>query len=384
MSAKRSASRASDTAAANQQKKATWSVQAYTVENLLHQFSLPQIVKCNPQAIMVKKDSPLPVNLGLPLLLFDSKTIRKLLARNVIFDTAAGKFTENDDTVVIPKDYEGAFLRLRSRTSKDHTTHKNIESLAQHKIKAFLNLTKMSAFQIVTVPNMETDFPRIDYLPGNVFAIDNIFAGTAKVKQDGKYLLHKHGTVQPVKYLKCRDEKDNNIIIPLSQAGEFVEILPTSLNGSGRMSVRSQDLIESQKFPILVRYIRGRFKPRLTSFTGLFTLLDSYEETTIIACVLDRAGFTLIELPLCSPLTFHLALNFHELQTHPVVKSALKLCDTTALGFGRDLKFKFKFAQRFLQMGQRRVTEADEEDPGDPPSARNSAKMGVTATYIYL
>ena len=234
---------------------------------------------------------------------------------------------------------------------------------------------------------METDYPRIDYLPGNVFAIDNIFAGTAKVKQDGKYLIHKHGTVQSVKYLKCRDEKDNHIIIPLNQAGEFVEILPNNLNGSGRMSVTSQDLIESQKFPILVRYIRGRFKPRLTSFTGLFTLLDSYEETTIVACVLDRGGFTLIELPIGSPLTFHLALNFHELQTHPVVKSALRLCDTTAPGFGRDLKFKFKFAQRFLQMGPKRVTEADvadADDPGDPPSARNSAKMGVTATYIYL
>ena len=59
---------------------------------------------------MVKKDCPLPVNLGLPLLLFDSKTIRKLLARNVVFDTAAGKFTENDDTVVIPKDYDGNVL----------------------------------------------------------------------------------------------------------------------------------------------------------------------------------------------------------------------------------------------------------------------------------
>ena len=107
MSAKRSASKASDSAAAGKQNKATWSVQAYTVQNLLEQFSLPQIVKCNPQAIMVKKDSPLPVNLGLPLLLFDSRTIRKLLARNVVFDTTAGKFTENDDTVVIPKDYEG-------------------------------------------------------------------------------------------------------------------------------------------------------------------------------------------------------------------------------------------------------------------------------------
>lgn len=390
MSAKRSASRASDSAAANQQKKATWSVQAYNVDNLLQQFSLPQIVKCNPQAIMVKKDSPLPVNLGLPLLLFDSRTIRKLLARNVVFDSPSGKFTENDDTVVIPKDYEGAFLRLRSRTSKDHTSHKVIESLAQHNIKAFLNLTKMSAFQVVSVPNVQTDYPRIDYLPGNVFAIDNIFAGTAKVKQDGKYLHHKHGTVQPVKYLKCRDEKDNHIIIPLTQAGEFVEILPNNLNGSSRMSVSSENLIESQKFPILVRYIRGRFKPRLTSFTGLFTLLDSYEETTIIACVLDRSGFTLIEVPVGSPLTFHLALNFHELQTHPVVKSALKLCDTTASSFGCDLKFKFKFAQRFLQMGSRRVTEADAvdgedvDDPGDPPSARNSAKMGVTATYIYL
>ena len=56
---------------------------------------------------MVKKDSPLPVNLGLPLLLFDSRTIRKLLARNVVFDATSGRITENDDTVVIPKDYEG-------------------------------------------------------------------------------------------------------------------------------------------------------------------------------------------------------------------------------------------------------------------------------------
>ena len=284
--------------------------------------------------------------------------------------------------------FTGAFLRLRSRTSKDHTAHKTIESLAQHSIKAFLTLTKISAFRIVSAPNVETDYPRIDYLPGNVFAIDNVFAGTARVKQDGKFLTHKHGSVQGMKYLKCRDEKDNHIIIPLNLAGEFVEILPNNLNGSGRMSVSSEDLIESQKFPILVRYIRGRFKPRLTSFTGLFTLLDSYEETTIIACVLDRGGFTMLEIPMGSPLTFHLALNFHELQTHPVVKSGLKLCDTTALSFGRDLKFKFKFAQRFLQMGAKRVTEADEvgdaDDPGDPPSARNSAKMGVTTTYIYL
>lgn len=109
MSAKRSASRVSESGMP-QQKRAQWSTQAYTVEDLLAQFSLPQIVKCNPQAIMVKKDSPLPINLGQPLLLFDSRTVRKLLARNVVSDPVSGKFTENDDTVVIPKDYEGIFF----------------------------------------------------------------------------------------------------------------------------------------------------------------------------------------------------------------------------------------------------------------------------------
>ena len=90
-----------------QQKRAQWSTQAYTLKELMDQFSLPQIVKCNPQAILVKKDSPLPVNLGQPLLLFDSRSVRKLLARNVVVDKTTGKFTENEDTVVIPKDYEG-------------------------------------------------------------------------------------------------------------------------------------------------------------------------------------------------------------------------------------------------------------------------------------
>jgi hypothetical protein len=227
------------------------------------------------------------------------------------------------------------------------------------------------------------DYPRVDYVPGNVFVIDNVFSGSAKVKQDGKILHHKNSISQQTNYLKCRDDKDNNIVIPVSQGGEFVEILPNDLDGTGRMSVRSEDLIEKQKFPIIVRYIRGRFKPRLTSFTGLFTLLDSYEETTILGCVLDKSGYTLMELPLSSPLTFHLALNFTELQSHPVVKNGLRLCETTGSNFARDLKFKFKFAQRFLQVGGKKLLD-DGDDIGESPSARNTGQFGVTATYIYI
>ncbi|KAL3869443.1 hypothetical protein ACJMK2_042124 [Sinanodonta woodiana] len=80
-------------------KKAQWSTQ----------FTLPQIVKCNPQAIMVRRDNPMPINLGQPLLLYESRMVEKLLARNVVIDPLTGRFTENDQTVVIPRDYEGTF-----------------------------------------------------------------------------------------------------------------------------------------------------------------------------------------------------------------------------------------------------------------------------------
>lgn len=281
--------------------------------------------------------------------------------------------------------FAGAFLRLRSRTSKDHTTHKTVESLAQHNITAFLNLTKLTAFRVIHTNGGPGEYPRIDYLPGNVFAVDNVYTGSAKFKQDGKILLHKHSSSKEAKYLKCRDEKDNDIVIPLSQTGEFVEILPNDFTGNGKLSVRCDELIEKQKFPIIVRYIRGRFKPRLTSFTGLLTLLDAYEETTIVGCVLDKSGYMLMELPHNSPLTFHLALNFSELQSHTMVKSGLRLCEANGYNFARDLKFKFKFAQRYLQMGSKRYSLEDTgDDPGESPSARNSAKIGMTTTYLYV
>ena len=94
----------------HQEKRAQWSTQAFTVEEIMQQFNLPQIVKCNQQAILVKRDLPLPINLTQPILLYDKKTIRKLLARNVVYDNAAHHYAENDETIVIPADYEGIYL----------------------------------------------------------------------------------------------------------------------------------------------------------------------------------------------------------------------------------------------------------------------------------
>ena len=278
----------------------------------------------------------------------------------------------------------GLFLRLQSRTAKDHTCHRSIESLARHGVKAFLNLTKLTAFQIGR-NHTTTEYVKIDYTSGNVFLIDKVFQGSARVRTESKVLHMKSNSIQHIQYLKCKDEKDVDILIPMSQPGEFIEALPSPL-GNGRLSVNAESLIATQKFPIVVRFISGRNRPRLTSFSGLFTLLDSFEETTLFGCILDSHGFTMLEVPLSSPLTFQLALNTADLYSHPVVKKALRLCDLKAQVFFRELKYKFKFAQRIMQKSGRRMTpiDDDENDPGDPPSAANSARFGVTTTYIYL
>ncbi|KAK3591239.1 hypothetical protein CHS0354_010604 [Potamilus streckersoni] len=363
-------------------KKAQWSTQAYTVENLLQQFTLPQIVKCNPQAIMVRRDNPMPINLGQPLLLYESRMVEKLLARNVVIDPLNGRFTENDQTVVIPRDYEGSFLRMRCRTSKDNSTHKVIATLPQSNVKAFLNLARLMAF-CVPEGKSGSEYSQVDYAPGNVFLVESVYTGTARVKTDSKYLNRKKSFIQDQKYLKCRDEKNNEIIVPMNHQGEFIEVMP-NMSGNGRLSVNSENLIDAKQFPTMVRYVYGKRRPRIKPFSGMFTLLDSFEESTIVGCVLDPKGHALFEIPLGSPLTFHLALNLNELSPNAIIKKTIRTCEALAQPFARDLKYKFKFAQRILHASGNSHGPEDPDEIGDPPSARNTAEFGVTTTYIYV
>lgn len=249
-------------------------------------------------------------------------------------------------------------------------------------VKAFVNFKQVTAFGVNPLPG-SGEYPKIEYTPGNVFLVDQIVMGSARTKSDNKLFNLKGNSVQQMRYLKCNDEKDVKILIPLVHAGEFVEILPSPL-GNGRMSINSDGLISTQKFPSVVRYISGKNRPRLTSFSGFFTLLDSFEETTIFGCVIDPQGFTLLEIPVSSPLTFHLALNMHDLTSIPAVRAANRTCDLKCLPFVRDLKFKYKFAQRISQIRGKRFGADNEGDPGEPASAANSARFGVTTTYLYL
>lgn len=91
-------------------KRAQWSKQEYTTEEIIKQCSLPQIVKCSGGAISPQLDKPLPINFSEPIMLYDTRTVRNLLARNISFSTTSQRYSETNETIVIPADYEGIYV----------------------------------------------------------------------------------------------------------------------------------------------------------------------------------------------------------------------------------------------------------------------------------
>ena len=87
--------------------RAQWSQQAYSLEDIAQTFTLPLVVRCQATSVLTRRDSPLPLNLAHPVLLYSQRTVRKLLARNVLLDSRTQRYTETDETIVIPSDYPG-------------------------------------------------------------------------------------------------------------------------------------------------------------------------------------------------------------------------------------------------------------------------------------
>ena len=87
--------------------RAQWSQQAYSLEDIAQTFTLPLVVRCQATSVLTRRDSPLPLNLAHPVLLYSQRTVRKLLARNVLLDPRTQRYTETDETIVIPSDYPG-------------------------------------------------------------------------------------------------------------------------------------------------------------------------------------------------------------------------------------------------------------------------------------
>ena len=130
-----------------------------------------------------------------------------------------------------------------------------MESLTLHGVPAFVNLTQLTTFQLPSPGAQNNAYPQLDFAPGNVFIPDRPVRGSTRVKSGS--LLRSNSAKHELHYLRCRDERDVEVLVPMNQPGEFVEILRNP-QGNGKLSMLSEEIIATQKFPMVVRYVLRR------------------------------------------------------------------------------------------------------------------------------
>ncbi|XP_076441078.1 uncharacterized protein LOC143280329 [Babylonia areolata] len=444
--------------------QAVWSPQPETLDELLRTYPLPQLVFCRSHVLRGKGGSnldnggrPFPPLLQRlterPLLLVDRRTARHLLARIVVFDERSRTFCESPDTVVIPEDYEGRFLRLQCRTTKDKTHVQSLGTVVRDDTPAFLNLSDLTSFPAEGLgPRDQVGQSKMIYTVGNVFLVDEPLQSQSQ-SQVGGARVPRAGVLPPVtperalrvipasvlgtnraraeaagtaeaalmaptvgcgvwmsgarlfeKLVRGNVEEVYNDDFDDEEAGEVVGVQKTADQGP-TLSVKSREMMAGgQPFPVLARYTHGKREPRLHAFSKLLTLLDSFEETSVIACTLNGASVTLLEIPLTSSLEFWVALNSRQLLLQdPRLRSALHVCRTHGHQLARDIKFKLKFSHHVQETtfwkkkkeeegeeeegeeGRITTTKKErEEDGGVPASVAIRTRLVMTETYLYI
>ncbi|GFS20364.1 hypothetical protein ElyMa_006898300 [Elysia marginata] len=385
---------------------AIWSQDVYSLQGLHEKFPLPQIVRCSDR-LLPGEDANLPVNVHVPLLLFSHRSARKLLAKHVAAELQGQgrtRLAETNESIVIPEDYDGHFLRLQARTTNDNSVVRSLHYIATNPVAAFVNFTPVVSFFSDQSQYGVRSFPYPGMVNGDNYsytgsgasrASSNVSA-TSQYRLQQQKVLHPPGSVfmvngtikgvashrkksREVTLLKCTDPSGKEIHIPTDQPGEFIEV-ETPLNGSTKLSMLPHELISANRYPGLVRFVYGDHAPRLTPCSLMFMLVDTFEEDSVIGCLLYPNHAMMIELPVMSSLSFQVALNRDALMTLPLPRHAKDVVQVRRETFVRDLKLKVKFLHKVNSMtvGSNEVTDED------MPSATVRARLPVSEAFFYL
>ncbi|XP_005109314.2 uncharacterized protein LOC101850284 [Aplysia californica] len=403
---KRESSRLSPVVLSNPVNQAAhWSQESYLLEDLQTQYPLPQVVRCSSR-LVPGEEHALPVNVHVPMLLCNGRSARKLLAKHVGNDTRSQILVETDDSIVIPGDYDGNFLRLHARTTQDKSVARSLHDVANSQIPAFVNFSTVTSYTYVGTNGLNGDSGKLSGSTNNVgseFSSSHVSSRASKIsgrstQEQQKRIFHPPGSVfvvtgtsrgkaknkrwsRDVLLIRCSDEHGNEVLIPSDQPGEVVEV-ETPPPGSTKLSLLPKDLMASNRYPGLVRFVYGHHPPRLTPCSNMFTLIDTFEESSLIGCLLYPNHALMIELPMTSSLGFQVALNKEELLDMHVPRQALNVVKTRSDTFMRDLKLKCKFLHRVSPSLAPNLMGQEGED--DMPSATVRTRQYANEAFFYL
>lgn len=223
----------------------------------------------------------------------------------------------------------------------------NVGDLASSKAKAFVTGSNVAGLQVIPLQMGKVEYKPRHFLPGTVFFAEKIYVGKVRVDAGMKFLLFRKTKLQDVKYLKCRDVQNRDILLALDKVGKFFEISPVlpQNNTAEKYVFNTEDLFSLKQIISPVMLIHGQI-PRVNNFSGILHLQRKFLDRTVVAATnIDRNNHVVLEIAVSSSTTYHMALNSKNVIKNGEMGGALKHCRRRADQFVQRIRVPFALSQ---------------------------------------
>ncbi|XP_076441200.1 uncharacterized protein LOC143280443 [Babylonia areolata] len=326
-----------------------WGPHAKCLGSILKANALPFVVTCDKSCLPPMDN--VNFDFAQPLLLHTRRTVRKVVASNVLHVQleSGSKIKDVGDRLLIPEDYKGWFAVLgrpdEVKADKVVPHFRQVAGLALSKCESFL----VGGNEPVTAVQMPCNEPGRDSLPrprlvypGDVLRMGKLYVGESKVKVKKSSLFGGTRTVRKEeKFLLCTDHNDRDLYLRVESRGTFY-MVTTEGSGTPKIPIlRLKDICTHYRFPCVVKLLFGRVPSTPCSFTGTLVLHTSQIESSVIGCTLLNIRNILLDLPVDSDLRFFTARNTSELLSSRAYLSAKGLCQDKATTYMRNMKVAY-------------------------------------------
>ena len=212
--------------------------------------------------------------------------------------------------------------------------HTRVEGVAKSSAQRFLVTTKLPAFTSGS-GDLDGYIPH-DVMPGEVLKRVCVLDPNPG-DPDCPALVRQNGPC-----LECLDEKDEDVLIPLSRRAMIFEIAEVYPDDMERVFTMAQVVGGGNaKLPRVVKLVQGDPPLLAYAFTGMLRCYSVFTEETILAATLDDASSICLELATDSLARFRLCLNEVSMKRTCEYGNALNICETFGAKFVTGIKVSF-------------------------------------------
>ncbi|KAK7101300.1 hypothetical protein V1264_024097 [Littorina saxatilis] len=296
-----STSKADDNVSATSSAKSVvdfqWSDETESLESFDNDEKLPCVAKLEESGAGDGKLLPgIKLYADQPLLMFRSVQKRQARARTIYHDKG-GAYLEVGQTILIPDNYTGWFELVPPDFCRA-SCFRSIAEVANAMPRKFFTRSNLKAIRIEQGENGEQKYLERKVKAGSSLRTDSVF--TAKWKTSMKKGTFKKKqtefVTQEIKYLKCIDRDELEILIPLNHRGKFNAIYEKGhLNKHSVYSMK--DILSDLKLPIKVRLLFGKAPVVPCIFTGMLCVREVQTNDVILASTVLNRRNVLMEIP---------------------------------------------------------------------------------------